>query len=334
MPVTIREAMYYKEIGNNVFQCELCPHYCVIPPNEQGKCRSRENLNGRLWAVNYAHAAGIAEDPIEKKPLYHFRPGSKIMSLGPNSCNLNCRWRQNYEISQLEIETINLNISDLYSLLLKSNPATMQIAFTYSEPLTWYEYILDFATQNPDAKIVLVSNGFINPEPLARLLPHIAAMNVDLKGITDSLYRDYCGGNLAAVKSSIRQIYAAGVHLELTLLLIPGLNDNEEELVELVDFVASINREIPLHISAYHPAYKMSTPPTSYEDIARARNIALQKLDYVYGGNLLQNDFRDTRCPVCKELLIRRSLQHCESHILEDGKCPACGKKIYGIYDQ
>jgi pyruvate formate lyase activating enzyme len=334
MPEMIREAMYYKELGNNVLQCELCPHYCVIPVGERGKCRSRENIDGKLWAVNYAHALGMAVDPIEKKPLYHYRPGSKILSLGPNSCNLNCRWCQNYQISQFDTDTITLSLEELYSAVLKYNPATKQIAFTYSEPLTWYEYILDFAIQYPDLNIVLVSNGFINPEPLALMLPHIAAMNIDLKAMSEDIYQEYCDGSLAVVKNSIRQVFEAGVHLELTLLLIPGINDGQKELTELVDFVASMSSEIPLHISAYHPAYLMDTPATTFEDISKARDIALKKLAYVYGGNLTVDDFRDTQCPECGQKLIQRTMLGCNCNVKAEGKCPACGRSIYGKYDQ
>lgn len=329
----IREAMYYKKLGNDLLQCELCPHFCTIAVGEMGKCRSRGNIAGKLWAVNYAKALGISVDPIEKKPFYHFRPGSNILSLGPNSCNLSCRWCQNYQISQFESPTIELSLEELYSAVLKHNPTTMQLAFTYTEPLTWYEYILDFAAMYPEVKIALVSNGYLNPEPLAQLLPHISAMNIDIKGITEELYRQQCGGSLKQIKENIRLVWEAGVHLELTLLLIPGLNDDEEELTELVDFIASISPEIPLHISAYRPTYLTDLPATKVQDITRARQIALKKLSYVYGGNLAVDGFQDCVCPDCGKTLIRRSLYSCDCQIQADKCCPYCGRKIYGQYD-
>jgi len=329
----IREAMYYKKLGKDVLQCELCPHYCVIPVGEMGKCRSRENIAGKLWAVNYAKALGISVDPIEKKPFYHFRPGSNILSLGPNSCNLSCRWCQNYQISQFDSPTVKLSLEDLYRAVMKHNPTTMQLAFTYTEPLTWYEYILDFAAMYPEVKLALVSNGYLNPEPLAQLLPHITAMNIDIKGITEELYRQQCGGSLKQIKENIRQVWEAGVHLELTLLLIPGLNDREEELNELVDFIASVSPEIPLHISAYHPTYLTDLPATKAQDIVRAREIALRKLSYVYGGNLAVDGFQNSVCPDCGKVLIRRSMYSCDSLIGADKNCPYCGRTIYGQYD-
>ena len=333
MPEMIREAMYYKDLGNHILQCELCPHYCVIAPGELGKCRSRENIDAKLWIVNYGKALGISVDPIEKKPLYHYRPGSHILSLGPNSCNLNCRWCQNYQISQFEADTIQLSLEELYGLVLKYNPSTLQIAFTYSEPLTWYEYILDFAVKYPEINIVLVTNGFINPEPLAELLPHISAVNIDLKGIDEDLYRNYCSGSLAPVKESIRQCAEASVHLEVTLLLIPGVNDSKEDIEQLVNFVASISDEIPLHISAYHPDYLMNNRATTYEDIKYASEIAHCKLKYVYGGNLPIEDMRDTYCPSCHDLLCKRSFSETVSYITADSECSHCGRKIYGKYD-
>lgn len=329
----IREAMYYKKLDNNLLQCELCPHYCVIPTGEMGKCRSRKNIAGKLWAINYGKALGISVDPIEKKPFYHFRPGTKILSLGPNSCNLSCRWCQNYQISQFESPTITLSLEELYSRVLRHNPTTLQLAFTYTEPLTWYEYILDFAVKYPEVKIALISNGFLNPEPLAQLLPHIAAMNIDLKGFTEGFYKDQCGGSLKPIKDNIRSVFEAGVHLELTLLLIPGLNDNEEELDELTDFIAAISPEIPLHISAYHPTYLTDLPATKVKDVARARQIAQKKLSFVYGGNLAVNDFRDCLCPQCGKILIRRSLYSSDCQVGSDNLCPHCGRLIYGLYD-
>ncbi|MCB5262508.1 MAG: AmmeMemoRadiSam system radical SAM enzyme [Candidatus Cloacimonetes bacterium] len=334
MSELIREAMYYKKLEGDLLQCELCPHYCVIPVGEMGKCRSRENIAGKLWAVNYAQALGISVDPIEKKPFYHFRPGSNILSLGPNSCNLKCRWCQNYQISQFASPTIELSLEELYSGVLKHNPTTRQLAFTYTEPLTWYEYILDFATMYPEVKIALISNGFLNPEPLAQLLPHIAAMNIDLKGFTEGFYKEQCGGSLEPIKTNIRAIWEAGVHLELTLLLIPGLNDKEKELCELVNFIASISPEIPLHISAYHPTYLTDLPATRVQDIARARQIALKKLSYVYGGNLAVDGFRDCQCPDCGKILMRRTLFSTDCQVGSDNKCPHCGRQIYGQYDQ
>ncbi len=334
MPEMIREAMYYKDIGGSMLQCELCPQLCVIPAGEAGKCRSRENIDFKLWAVNYGRALGISVDPIEKKPLYHYRPGSKVLSLGPNSCNLSCRWCQNYQISQYEAKTVNLTLDELYSLVLKHSPSTMQIAFTYSEPLTWYEYILDFARKYPQVSIILVTNGFISSKPLAELLPYISAMNIDLKAMTDDFYSSYCGGKLTPVKKSIKQAFDAGIHLELTNLLIPGLNDKPSEIEEMSSFIASISPDIPLHISAYHPDYLTNQPATQIDDIVSAINLAKQKLNHVYGGNLPIDDYRNTICPGCCATLCKRTIFDCQNVIDSDGRCQHCGRIIYGQYDQ
>lgn len=333
MSEMIREAMFYGSIDKHLLRCDLCPHFCVIPPGEKGRCRSRENIDRHLWAVNYGKALGISWDPIEKKPLYHFNPGSKILSLGPNSCNLSCRWCQNYEISQFDADTIRMPLDELHALVQKYNPSTKQIAFTYTEPLTWYEYIHDFSVKYPDVKIVLVTNGFINEEPLAALLPHISAMNIDLKGISEDLYENYCGGKLAAVKNTIIQSYEKKVHLEITLLLIPGLNDSKDDLLELVDFIASLSSDIPLHISAYHPDYLVDSPATRLDDVIRALEIAKRKLNFVYGGNLPVDDLRNTICPDCGTALISRAIFESVSNLIEQGICPDCGKAIYGSFD-
>lgn len=332
MSELMRKAMYYKELDRKALRCELCPQYCVILPGEQGKCRGRENIDGILYCTNYALSVGLSRDPIEKKPLYHFRPGSTIVSLGPNSCNLACRFCQNYTISQSKSSTLPVSVDDLYRLICE-NSALKQVAFTYTEPLTWYEYILDFGRAHPDIDIILISNGFINEEPLAELLPHVKAMNIDLKSSRDDFYIQQCEGKLQPVLKSITMAHHAGVHLEITLLLIPGLNDASGDIIKLRDLIGNLDANIPLHISAYHPDYLMSTPPTSIDDVAQAITIAKEKLHYVYGGNLPVEDFMQTKCPSCSRILIRREFGAIPLSFIDNGKCPACACDIYGIFD-
>ncbi|MCB5259437.1 MAG: AmmeMemoRadiSam system radical SAM enzyme [Candidatus Cloacimonetes bacterium] len=332
MSTIMREAMFYKNLNKETVQCELCPHYCVIHSGEQGKCRSRENIEGKLYANNYAQSIGISIDPIEKKPLYHFRPGSRILSLGPNSCNLNCKFCQNYSISQLLSPTISISIDDLYQTVC-SKCKIKQIAFTYTEPLTWYEYIIDFAEKYPDVDVVLISNAYINPEPLKRIIPYIKAINIDLKSFTNEFYQDLCSGSIDPVKKSIEMCVAANIHTEITLLLIPSLNNNSKELELYCQYLAEINKEMPLHISAYHPDYLIDTPPTSIDDVASAIAIAKNKLDYVYGGNLPIDDYASTKCPNCGKEIIERRMHWCRSTVEADALCPHCKHKIYGVYD-
>ena len=329
--VIFREAEFYsKETGGTV-RCQLCPHFCILKPGQTGLCRSRNNQDGILVATNYGKSIGGHADVIEKKPLYHFRPGSTIYSLGPNSCNLSCDFCQNYEISQLESPYSMISPQQLYDLL-KSNQLK-QVAFTYTEPLTWYEFILDFAILAKGIDIVLVSNGHINPEPLRRLLPYISAMNIDLKSIREAFYRKRCGGGLQPVLKTIRTVHAAGIHLELTNLIIPGANDSPEDIQALVDFCFELGPDIPLHFSVYHPAYKSRENGTPVQTVINACKSARAKLNYVYAGNTRGSGFEDTLCPECDSMLIHRGGMQVVSTIKADGSCPVCAKRIYGVFD-
>jgi len=284
----MREAIYQKPEEGGI-RCTLCPRMCFLHEGELGFCRGRKVEQGRLFATNYARVAALAIDPIEKKPLYHYHPGTQILSLGPNGCNLNCIFCQNWEISREESPTEELDIDALYLMARRQQP--MQVAFTYAEPLMWYEYIWDFAHKYPDVNVVIVTNGYLNQEPWKKLLPFIAAMNIDLKSIRNEFYRTQCGGSIEPVKRNIRMAYEAGVHIELTFLLIPGLNDSQEEIQELAEFIASIDRNIPLHISAYRPAYRLHIPATTSEQVKTACDVAAVYLNRVYAGNVYIREY-------------------------------------------
>jgi pyruvate formate lyase activating enzyme len=325
-----REAMHYGKVGESTVRCLLCPHLCLLEVGERGRCRSRVNLGGTLIADNYGMSIGIALDPIEKKPLYHFRPGSRILSLGPNSCNLSCFFCQNYGSSQEKCRTHPLSVEDL-AAMIRENGEPRQVAFTYTEPLTWYEYIYDFAQTAPEIGIVLVTNGFINPQPLEQLLPSITALNIDLKAIDPEFYRVHCGGNLETVKQTIRICHEAGKHLELTNLLIPGLNDSDDEIARLAGYIAEIDDSIPLHISAYHPAYLSAIPATPASAVVNACRIASKVLHFVYAGNIMSSEYRATTCPSCGRQLITPNRRN--AGISKDGNCSGCGARIYGVFD-
>jgi len=322
------EAKYYKRIENKKVQCMLCPHYCVINPDDEGKCRSHQNINGTLYATNYGKTMALSLDPMEKKPLYHFYPSSPILSLGPNSCNFSCDFCQNYQSSQLDVPTRNITPDEIVKTCRKQD--CRFVAFTYTEPFTWFEFILDAAKilHESNIKVVLVTNGFINPEPLQELLPYIDAMNIDLKSIDDEFYKKICGGNVKSVLEAIR-LASESCHIEITNLLITDENDSEENIIKLVDFVKSVNPEIPLHFSKYYPTYKMTNPPTLIKKLERAKKIAKQKLSYVYLGNVTTD--RSTYCPKCRTLLIKRDY-YIES-LIQNSKCPSCGKTIYGSFE-
>ena len=325
-----REAEFYQKDADNRVSCLLCPHFCQLQTGQTGLCRSRTNSEGTLLAVNYGEFVGGQVDPIEKKPLYHFRPGSVIYSLGPNSCNLSCDFCQNYEISQYESRTFSLTPEELKALLLSHD--LHQVAFTYTEPLTSYEFILDFSVIAPTIDIVLVSNGFINPEPLGRILPFVKAMNIDLKAMIAEFYKNRCGGGLEPVLESIRSAHAAGIHLELTNLLIPGANDSPAEIEELISFCAELDPCIPLHFSAYHPAFRANERSTPEETVINACKQAIAMLQNVYAGNLPGDEYRDSLCQACEKTLIKRHSNRTESQISHDGHCPHCGQIIYGVF--
>ena len=323
----MKEAGYYKKLSSRKVQCLLCPHFCVIDRDETGKCRSRQNIAGILYAVNYGKTMAVSLDPMEKKPLYHFYPGASILSLGPNSCNFSCAFCQNYTSSQQKVPTRDITSEDIVKICIKNK--TEFVAFTYTEPFTWFEFLLDAADvlKEKNLKIVLVTNGYINPEPLQELLPYVDAMNIDLKSMDESFYRQICGGSLQPVLKTIRSA-ADKCHLEVTNLLVTDENDSEDNIRRLVDFMQSVNPEIPLHFSRYYPTYKMSNPPTPPDRLERAREIAVSRLSYVYLGNILTN--RNTYCPQCNTLLIERDYS-VDGHLI-NGKCPSCSKKIYGEF--
>jgi len=321
----IIDAAYSKVLENNKVKCHLCPAECVLTEGKYGICGSRYNKEGRLVTENYGELVSASYDPIEKKPLYHFYPGSLIFSTGANGCNFKCANCQNWEISQGKVPTNFVSPEDLVKLA--GRKGSLGIAYTYTEPLIWYEYILQAGKLIHEAglKNVVVSNGYINPEPLADLLPLIDAANIDLKGMDPQFYKRVCKGKLEPVLENIKILYKAGVALEITNLIITGLNDSDDDFERLTDFVAGVSPGIPLHFSAYFPTYRMDRPATSPEKMLRAYEIASKKINYVYLGNIRLSDRSDTFCPECKTKLIGRNGYRIEILGLEGGKCTNCG---------
>ncbi len=326
----MRKACFNDQISDKIVRCRLCPNFCIIKAGEQSPCLSRTNIDGELYATSYAKTCSLSIDPIEKKPLYHFFPNTEILSIGSNSCNLHCKFCQNFSISQQRAETVDISASKLLEIC--NDKGIKSIAFTYSEPLTWYEFIIDTAPKLKEAgiKTVLVSNGFINQPPLLKLLPFIDAMNIDLKSFSSEFYRNICGGRLQPVLETLKTVYNH-THLEITYLLIPDLNDNLEEFDEMIEFIMAIDRSIPLHISAYYPAYKLTNRNTTAEEILRFKDRALKKLDFVYAGNIGYG--ADTICPGCGEVLIRRKGFTTRVLNLASGNCRNCNYRLYGSLD-
>ena len=305
------------EAGSSLVRCGLCPHRCGIPSGGSGRCGVRRNRNGGGDLPFYGLVTAMAADPIEKKPLYHFRPGSSILSLGFAGCNLRCPFCQNWGISQeIPPETAGVSGGRKFSpagvIAAAQAGGFRQIAYTYSEPLVHVEFLLDCMELAHKAGIVnvLVSNGCVNREPAADILALTDAANIDLKAFSEETYSRVLGGELAAVLAVIEAAYTTGVHLEITTLIVPGLNDRAEEIGKCAAFIAGLSRNIPWHLSAYHPAYRWDAPPTDRGFLIRTVRRARKTLSYVYAGNIdggvREPELHDTTCPACGQTLVRR----------------------------
>lgn len=329
----MKEAQFWEKKDDRVAHCHLCPQHCVIREGRSGFCRVRKNEGGVLYTLNYSRVASYALDPTEKKPLYHFYPGSHLFSLGSVGCNLRCGFCQNWQISQKDAPTIDVAPDEAVRWTLRARrqePGCIGLAYTYSEPSMWFEYVLDTAwsAKQEGLKNVMVTNGYVNEEPFRKLLPFIDAFNIDVKGFTEDFYRKICIGRRDPVLETVEMARDAGKHVEVTNLLIPGKNDSPEEIEAMVDWLASVDPDIPLHFSRYFPNYKMDIPPTPLSTLERAREIAVKKLRYVYLGNAWGNRWNNTYCPSCGEAVILRSGMGVRQVALDEGKCTKCGNKI------
>jgi len=311
---------------------------CIIEQGQSGDCRVRINIDGVLRTVVYGYLCSTNIDPIEKKPLFHFLPGTPIFSVATVGCNLHCRNCQNWEISQAnpeDSEAIFCPPAKLVELTKKSSCSSL--AYTYTEPIIYYEYTYDTSKLAREAGIrnVLVTAGYINEEPWRRLLKYVDAVTLDLKGITEEFYRDVCSATLKPVQNTLVVAKSCGVEVEVSNLVIPTLNDKPEQIRELVQWVrANLGRETPLHFLGFIPRFKMrNLPPTSLETLESARGIAMEEgMDFVYIGNVASKEGQNTYCPGCKRLLIERSWHAILQNRLKDGCCPDCGKEIYGVW--
>ncbi|MFH1365076.1 MAG: AmmeMemoRadiSam system radical SAM enzyme [archaeon] len=287
----MKEAKFYKKLKNKIVQCQLCPHFCMIKDNNLGKCKVRKNINGKIYSLSYGKPVSINLDPITKKPLFHFLKNTLTFSIGMAGCNMSCLFCQNWEISQKsaeEFDVKNILPKELVDEVLKSGCPS--ISYTYSEPLVSFEYVFGIAklAHKKGLKNILVTNGFVNPEPLKKIIPFIDAMNIDLKSFSDSTYRKFCGAKLQPVLETIKMAHKAGIHLEITTLVIPGINDSEEEIKQIAKFIASIDVNIPWHISRFFPKYKMKDKAfTSKQSLEKAYEIGKNAgLKYVHLGNI------------------------------------------------
>ncbi|MFP4199871.1 MAG: AmmeMemoRadiSam system radical SAM enzyme [Bacillota bacterium] len=328
-----RRGMYALEVREDGrIPCRLCPHECLIPPGSRGVCGVRENREGELIALNYGLVAAAAMDPVEKKPLYHFKPGTALFSVGAAGCNMSCAFCQNWELASPptgKIPGSYLGPDECVKMLQEYDQGNCSgVAYTYSEPLMWYEYVMDTAPRVRDAGYsnVLVTNGYANAEPWSSILEWVDACNIDVKGFDAEFYRRYCGAELGTVRRNVEVAVAAGVHVEITLLVIPEGTDDPDHVAGLVRWLASMDRDIPLHISRYFPHHRMRRPATSLETLKRVQELAMQELNNVYLGNVSIPGGNDTSCKKCGNTLIERSGYRVRIVGMDElGKCAACG---------
>jgi pyruvate formate lyase activating enzyme len=332
------EARYYDKLDDNRVHCHLCPHECTIAVGRTGTCKVRSNEGGTLLADNYGNLSAVNFDPIEKKPLYHFHPGTEILSLGALGCNFKCRCCQNYHISQSGKKefprTLKMSINDIITMA-KSNPNNIGIAYTYNEPTVWYEYMFDIAgeAQKAGLRNVVVSNGYINAAPIGELIKLIDAFNIDLKAFSDDVYKNFTGGGVSKVLDTLTLIAESKKHLEITFLAVPGINDDINLFVQMIDWIErNLSPQVPLHISRYFPRYKMTTDATPQSILMNMAKLANDRLNYVYVGNIPADEFQNTVCPNCGQIVIERRGYYIHSKSYNaSGQCSFCGFNILEV---
>jgi pyruvate formate lyase activating enzyme len=331
----MKNALFYEKLGDGIVRCKLCPHLCIIKEGTRGTCRVRKNKGGDLYTEIFEKVSSYGVDPIEKKPLYHFYPGTEILSIGAIGCNLRCSFCQNYRISQIspdDFENFKLfTAEEIINKALSINK-NIGIAFTYNEPGTFFEYMVEIsklAIEN-NLKTVMVTNGYINREPLDQLLPLIDAFNIDLKAFSEGFYKDITKAKLAPVKNSIKRVADSGNHLEITNLVIPGLNDDYEEFEEMVKWIAEeIGKNTPFHISRYFPYFQKNIEATPVNTLLELYEISIKYLNYVYLGNVTDYDRGSTYCPSCNTAVITRQSYYTKLVALnKKGDCTNCGHHI------
>jgi pyruvate formate lyase activating enzyme len=324
------------KIHDNRLQCLICPHFCKIAKDKEGICGVRKNTGERIELLTYGVISGYSLDPVEKKPLYHFFPGNNILSVGSYGCNMKCDFCQNYHISQNISENL---LPDTKPEEILRNSLSAQknigIAFTYNEPVIWFEFVKDVAllVKENGLYTVMVTNGYVNPEPLEEYLRFIDAFNVDLKAFNNDFYKNLTGAGLEPVKDSLKMIRKAGRHLEITTLIITGQNDNESEMEQQVKWIADeLGKDVPFHLSRYFPMFKRTDPTTPHNTLMRLYDIAREHLNYVYLGNTMSGSGQDTRCAKCNALITGRSGYYIQHQNVIDGNCTKCGTKIYKFF--
>ena len=324
------------KISDNKTECLLCPHFCKIAEGKTGICGVRKNTVGKIELITYGVISGYSLDPVEKKPLYHFYPGNNILSVGSYGCNMRCDFCQNYHISQ-NISRKLIPDTPPEDLLRNSLSASKNIgiAFTYNEPVIWFEYVKDVAilVKNKGLHTVMVTNGYVNREPLEEYIQFIDAFNVDLKSFNNDFYKRITGAGLEPVKDSLKMIIKGKKHLEITTLIIPNQNDSESEMEKQLKWIEDeLGRDVPFHLSRYFPIFKRSDPTTPHNTLMKLFDLARKHLSYVYLGNTMSESGQNTMCKNCGALITGRSGYYIQHQNVTEGKCTRCGTLIYEYF--
>ncbi len=330
----MKEALFYDKLSKKQVQCKLCPHNCFIKRGNKGVCGVRENINGKLYSLVYGRPVAIQLDPIEKKPLYHFLPGEKVLSIGTVGCSFSCQWCQNYNISKAkpeETDVVEVLPEKVIEMCIEKGCKI--IAFTFTEPTIFYEYMLDIAklAKKEKIKCVIVSNGYINESPLKELIKYIDGANIDLKSFNEKIYKRFCNGNLKDVLGSLKILKENKIWLEITYLVIPEINDNKEEVEKMCRWISSkLGKDVPLHFSRFFPMYKMQdTEETPIQTLEKCKKIAEEYLEFVYLGNV--DEEANTICHGCDKVVIKRAGMFVKNE-LKRGKCE-CGEELPGVWE-
>jgi pyruvate formate lyase activating enzyme len=334
----MKEAYLYERQAEGKVRCFLCNHHCLIADGKRGICCVRENKGGTLYSLVYEKLISANVDPVEKKPFFHFLPGSKAFSVAAAGCNFQCLHCQNHEISQMprDGDITGQRVSGEQIVSMAQSYHCASISYTYTEPTIFFEYAYDTATiaHAQGMKNNFVTNGYMTAEALDMIAPYLDGANVDLKAFSEEFYKKICSARLRPVQDSIRKMHDLGIWVEVTTLIIPTLNDKEDELRAIARFLFAVSPDIPWHVSAFYPTYRMlDKPRTPPEIIRRAREIGLEEgLRYVYSGNIPGDDGENTSCYHCKQVLIKRWGYQVAENSITEGKCPHCGTPIAGVW--
>ncbi len=334
------EASFYERLGNGRVRCRLCPHSCTLPPGRKGLCRVRKNIDGTLYSLVYGRPCSVHIDPIEKKPFFHVLPGSLALSLSTVGCNMTCRFCQNWQISQAEPEDVSVDFISPGTIVSKAvEHNARSIAYTYGEPVVFYEYMSSIAESARGSGILstVVSNGYYSPEAIKTLCDKIDAIKIDLKSFSENYYRDICGASLAPVLDNLKTIKNSGIWLEIVYLMVPTLNDDPDMIRKMARWLLeNLGPDVPIHFSRFHPAYRLSNlPPTPLSSLEAAWETCIEEgIRYAYIGNVTGHRAENTFCHNCGKKIISRKGYSIQGIEISDGKCLHCSSEIPGLWQE